>query len=68
MVLQHAVSQLLDACDPDHPLDPAEWGKLENHSNLPRDNWLPIDAAGEDLSLITSWRVGDADEKEEVGP
>jgi hypothetical protein len=68
IVLQHAVSQLRDACDPDHPLDPADWGKLDHHYDRPADNEFPIDASGEDLAVISQWRTNDYDEKEEAGP
>jgi hypothetical protein len=68
ILLQHAVSQLRDACDPDHPLDPADWGKLDHRYDQPKNDGFPINASGEDLVTITHWRTDDYDDKEEMGP
>jgi hypothetical protein len=32
--LEHAVSQIQSVCDPDEPLDPSEWGKLNGTSSI----------------------------------
>ena len=67
MVLEHAVSQMRDACDPDHPLDPADWGKLDHHYDQPKDSGA-VASSEEDLASLTSWRIEDGgvlDEEEE---
>lgn len=51
MVLEHAVRQLRDACDPDHPLDPADWGKLDHHYDQPHEQ--PV----ADVASLNSWRL-----------
>lgn len=64
MVLEHAVSQMRDACDPDHPLDPADWGKLEHHYDQPKDTDMVASSEG-DLASLTHWRLEDGAEVEE---
>ena len=63
MVLEHAVSQMRDACDPDHPLDPADWGKLEHHYDQPKDTDM-VASSEEDLASLTHWRLEDGEEVE----
>ena len=58
MVLEHAVRQLRDACDPDHPLDPAEWGKLDQHYDPPPSSAVAsAESTMEDLASLTNWRL-----------
>ena len=65
MVLEHAVRQMRDACDPDHPLDPVDWGKLGHHYDQPADMEEAKDHSSEDLASLTNWRLQDALEEEE---
>lgn len=60
IVLQQGVRQLREACDPDHPLDPMEWGKLTSE-----DNDTETGSDKEKLSSLTSWRLNVDDEEEE---
>ena len=64
MVLEHAVSQMRDACDPDHPLDPADWGKLEHHYDQPRDS-DSVASSENDLASLTNWRLDDGAQDDE---
>lgn len=59
MVLEHAVRQLRDACDPDHPLDPADWGKLDHHYDQPENHAL------DDVASLNRWRLEEELEDEE---
>jgi len=65
MVLEHAVSQMRDACDPDHPLDPADWGLLDHHYDPSAKKGHAVESSGNDLFAKTQWRVEDGEEQEE---
>jgi len=68
MVLEHAVRQLRGACDPDYPLDAAEWGKLDQHydyDDLPTTTTNSSQSTlstVQDLLALTSWRLQDIEE------
>ncbi|CAB9518040.1 expressed unknown protein [Seminavis robusta] len=66
-VLQHAVRQLRDACDPDHPLDPTDWGKLDHcYYDNGAGSKSATDFSENDLMELTQWRIqeeGDDDEE-----
>lgn len=63
MVLEHAVRQLRDACDPDHPLDPADWGKLDHHYDQPSD-LESTDSSVADLASLNHWRLVQGENQE----
>ena len=62
ILLENAVRQLRDACDPDQPLDPSEWGKLECHFDHPMDKDIPSDMSEAELTALNNWRLQEFEE------
>lgn len=63
MLLENVVRQLRDACDPDQPLDPSEWGNLECHFDHPLNKDTIGGLTGEDLMSLSNWRLQEEDDE-----